>query len=299
MNNRWLTSTIAFLLGLLVVACSTRQVGQPESSPVVAMPDAATVASAQRVVALSSLSADIVFQLDRTKLVGIPGSQLIRSQKAFQHLPIVTSERTPPNLEKIVALKPDWVIGAAGFHDQTLAKLQQLGIRTLSTEVKTWQALEDLTQTLARSLNADPQPLLQRYQTCFAVPAGSQPLKTLVLAGYQPILAPNKASWAGSFLARFKLKNVAAELQGKSPIAGYVTLSPEKILQANPEVLLLVDNGDGMLNKLKSNSFWQQLQAVKTDRVYLFDYYGLINPGNIHSIEKACTQLKQVLTENS
>ncbi|NJM88466.1 MAG: ABC transporter substrate-binding protein, partial [Hydrococcus sp. RU_2_2] len=29
--------------------------------------------------------------------------------------------------------------------------------------------------------------------------------------------------------------------------------------------------------------------------VYVFDYYGLINPGSIDKIEEACTKLKQVL----
>ncbi|PHM11517.1 iron ABC transporter substrate-binding protein, partial [Nostoc sp. 'Peltigera malacea cyanobiont' DB3992] len=28
---------------------------------------------------------------------------------------------------------------------------------------------------------------------------------------------------------------------------------------------------------------------------YVFDYYGLVNPGSIDAIEKACQQLKQAL----
>jgi iron complex transport system substrate-binding protein len=121
----------------------------------------------------------------------------------------------------------------------------------------------------------------------------------LILVSRQPILSPNKNSWAGDLLTKFQTKNLAAELQGNSPVAGYVTLSPEKILQQNPETLLIVEPlGENLLAEFKAESFWKQLKATQSDRVYTFDYYGLVNPGSIDKIEEACTKLKQVLTQN-
>ncbi|MGH2415850.1 MAG: ABC transporter substrate-binding protein, partial [Microcystaceae cyanobacterium] len=118
----------------------------------------------------------------------------------------------------------------------------------------------------------------------------------LILVSRQPILAPNKKSWAGDLLTQFKAKNVAADLQGNSPVGGYITLSAEKVLQQNPEIVLIVDPAqEGLLEKFKSDPFWNQLQAIKNDRVYVFDYYGLVNPGSIDKIEETCTKLKQVL----
>ncbi|MEG4086063.1 ABC transporter substrate-binding protein [Microcoleus sp. POL10_C6] len=73
----------------------------------------------------------------------------------------------PPNLEKIIALKPD-LVGASGFHDETMQKLQQLGIKTLLTQFDSWKSLEELTTTLAKSLNTNLEPLLKRYQTFLA-----------------------------------------------------------------------------------------------------------------------------------
>jgi iron complex transport system substrate-binding protein len=115
-----------------------------------------------------------------------------------------------------------------------------------------------------------------------------------VLVSRQPILSPNKTSWAGDLLNRFKINNLTAELQGNNPMRGYITLSPEKILKQDPETILLVDNGDNILDKFKTEPYWKQLQAVKRDRVYVFDYYGLVNPGSIGSIEKTCTQLRKI-----
>lgn len=290
----------SLLLIWLTIACSpptSQSSTSPDSSPPLGQSspsETAAAAEVSRVVALTSLSADIIQRLDQTKLVGISGSRLLAENPAFKDITQVSQGQTPPNLEKIVALKPDLVIGAAGFHDQILAKLKELGIRTLTTEARDWQALQALTRDLAREIRADPEPLLTTYQTFLS----SQPTNsgsTLVLVSSQPILAPNKTSWAGDLLTQFQIKNLAGDLQGQSPQRGYITLSAEKVLEANPEVLILVDVGDGTVDKLKTEPFWNQLQAVKNDRVYIFDYYGLVNPGSIEAIEKACQQLQQVI----
>jgi len=202
-------------------------------------------------------------------------------------------------LEKIVALKPDLVIGAEGFSNQPIQRLQQLGIPTLLTQINTWKSLEEITAKLAQLIDVNPQPLLERYRSFLGDKPGTN-TSTLVLVSSQPILAPNKNSWAGDLLEKFQVKNLAAELQGKSPIAGYVTLSAEKVLEANPEAVVLITPPQGgskteVLDSFKKESFWQKLPATKNNRVYVFDYYGLVNPGSIDAIEKACEQIKKDL----
>jgi len=289
--------SLSFLIVLLLAGgCGQTQSTLPNPSTTsgdIATENATTLQTATKIVALTSLSADIIARLDATKLVGVPGNRLLANNPVFQDLPKVSEGQTPPNLEKIVALEPDLVIGATGFHDQVLAKLEAVGIPTLATSVPNWRSLEDLTQNLAARIQADPAPLLQSYAQC--VPRTAPPNdSTLVLVSNQPILAPNKDSWAGDLLERFQLNNLVADLQGDSPQRGYVTLSPEKILTANPEVLILVDVGDGSINQLKSAPFWKDLAAVKNDRIYTFDYYGLVNPGGIDSIQSTCEKLQNI-----
>ncbi|MBD1857913.1 MULTISPECIES: ABC transporter substrate-binding protein [Leptolyngbya] len=279
------------LLVLLLAAC------QAPAPPVSQAPTSQTqpeIKTASKVVALTSLSADIVNRLDKTKLVAISGSRLVNQNPDFAQLPRVSEGRMPPNLEKIVALKPDLVIGAKGFHDQALAKLQESGIQTLATEVNSWRSLSELTRTIATALNANPDLLIQSYQALLE-PKPAQTSSVLVLASRQPILSPNKSSWAGDLLNQFAVKNVAAELQGSSEFNGYVTLSPEKLLQINPEKIILIDTGEGEINQLKSQSFWSQLKAVQQQQVYTMDYFGLVNPGSIREIEEACKKLKETV----
>ncbi len=301
MHRRWILSALAILLSLVLAACSTATTQQPQAklSVTTQTPNKNSLQSAKRIVTLSSLSTDIIYQLDKSKLVGITGSSLFNNDPQFQNIPRVSEGQSPPNLEKIVALKPDLVIGAEGFSNPAIQRLQQLGIDSFLTQVKSWESLEALTKKLAQLIDANPQLLLNRYQT-FLPDKPTQNLSTLVLVSRQPILAPNKNSWAGDLLAKFQAKNVAAELQGNSPIGGYVTLSAEKVLEANPEVIIVVNPPQGgsdtaVLACFKKEAFWQQLQATKNNRIYTFDYYGLVNPGSIDAIEKACQQLKQDL----
>ncbi|MGQ9867062.1 MAG: ABC transporter substrate-binding protein [Pseudanabaenaceae cyanobacterium] len=248
--------------------------------------------TAQRVVALTSLSADILSRLDRQKLVGVPGGTLMASNPRLQGIPTVTAGRGQPNLERIVALKPDLAIGAKNFHEQTAQRLNQLKIPTLLWETRTWEDLEVQTRQLAQIVGTDPQALLTQYsQLRRDRPAG---VSALVLAGRQPILTPNRNSWAGSMLARFGLQNAAAELQGNSPFQGYVSLSPERLLQVNPDVLLVVETGDRLQEQLAREPFWQRLKAVQTGRVYGFDYHGLVNPDSIEAIAKAAAKLQKI-----
>ncbi|TVP59922.1 MAG: ABC transporter substrate-binding protein [Nodularia sp. (in: Bacteria)] len=298
MYLRGILSVLAFVLSLVLVSCNTATTQQPQVSATITAQQLPKE-SATRVVALSSLATDIIYQLDPTKLVGITGSKLFNDDPRFDDITRVSQGQSPPNLEKIVALKPDLVIGAEGFSTQPMQRLQQLGVSTLLTKVNNWESLEELTKQLAQLIDADPQPLLNRYQT-FLPDNLTQSPSTLVLVSRQPILAPNRNSWAGDLLAKFQAKNLAAELQGQSPIGGYVTLSAEKILEANPEVIIVINSPQGgsetaVLDSFKKEAFWQQLQATKNNRVYIFDYYGLVNPGSIETIEKACQQLQQDL----
>jgi iron complex transport system substrate-binding protein len=292
---------LSFALLLLWATLSLTACGQPQASspsPTAALTTATApkLKPASRVIALTPLSADILYRLDKTKLVGISGSQLLAKNPGFAALPRVSEGRTPPNLEKIVALKPDLVIGAVGFHDPAIAKLKSLSIQTLLWEVDSWRSLKTLTQTLGDAVGADATPLLRQYQA-FLDPTPTQRGSTLVLASRQPLMSPNAQSWAGDLLIQFGIKNVSADLQGKSPMRGYITFSPEKILEANPESVILVNTPQGDIEKIKSEPFWNKLNATKTQKIYTFDYYGLINPGSIDAIEKATTQLKAIIAQ--
>ncbi|MEM6452724.1 MAG: ABC transporter substrate-binding protein [Cyanobacteria bacterium P01_D01_bin.105] len=259
----------------------------------------APVELAERVIALTSLSADLTATLGEDKLIGISSSPMLAQDARFANIPTVSRSRTEPDLEKIVDLQPDLVIGAEGFHDKALQRLSDLDIPVLSVNIDSWKSLRSFTTTLASILDANAQPLLERYDACLTQPSAenlADSTSALVLVSRQPILAPNRNSWAGDFLAQLNIENLVAELQGDSEFSGYVTLSAEKVIEADPDTVMVVDTGEDLLGQLKAEPFWSELKATKDNNVLSFSYFGLINPGSVASIEATCEQLKSELT---
>jgi iron complex transport system substrate-binding protein len=293
MTARWLLSRVGIVLVGAIAACSTAPPIPEASSPEAAPTATESAASLEAIVTLTTLTSDLIHTLDEDVLVGIPGNSILRADDRFAGLPVVSEGRAEPDLEAIVALQPDLVIGAEGFHDKSLARLEALGVGTLAVNVTDWDSLTTLTQDLAQQLGADPQPLLNRYAACLAQAPATSP-SAIVLVSRQPLLSPNKDSWAGDFLAQFNIQNLTADLQGESPFDGYVTVSEEQLLTTDPDVLLIVDTGENLLAQLKGDPFWGQLKATQTDAVVTLDYFGLVNPGSLASIEATCDRLSQL-----
>ena len=247
-----------------------------------------------KVIALTSLTADIVNKLSPESLVAIPSSSLFKNKKEFSNKIVVTQGRKPPNLEKIISLQPDLVLGAKGFHDKALSQIDSLGIDTISTEIKNFTDLELLIERISNYLIVDNPSLYAYAPSCNKSNSDISSDSTIVLVSSSPLLSPNKNSWAGSLLENFNVNNLIGDFQSKSGFQGYVTLSPETLLEKNPDNIILIDTGNDMKELFLSKSYSSNLKAVKNDNVYSFNYYGLINPGSMESINNACDKLKSL-----
>jgi len=251
----------------------------------------------KKVVALTSLTADLVTNISKEALVGIPGSSILRKNEELKDIPIISSGRMPPNIEKIISLKPDLVVGAKGFHDKTLSKLNDLGIDTVYTSITNFKDLEQLHNDLALKLNArDVKPLNEILDNCYLINNDSDSKKKNIVAlvSSRPILSPNQNSWAGNLISKFKLENLAAKITSKTEFKGYVNLSPEWLLKSQPENLLVIKTPGSDLSQYESISIWNDLKAVNDNKIYTFDYYGLINPGGLKVIDEACKKLSSI-----
>ena len=247
-----------------------------------------------KVIALTSLTADIVNKLSPESLVAIPSSSLFKNKKEFSNKIVVTQGRKPPNLEKIISLQPDLVLGAKGFHDKALSQIDSLGIDTISTEIKNFSDLELLIERISTYLLVDNPSLYAFAPSCNKSTRDISSDSTIVLVSSSPLLSPNKNSWAGSLLEKFDVNNLIGDFQSKSGFQGYVTLSPETLLEKNPDNIILIDTGNDMKELFLSKSYSSNLKAVKNDNVYSFNYYGLINPGSMESINNACDKLNSL-----
>jgi len=253
----------------------------------------------ERVVTLTSLSTDIVSSISRDKLVAIPGSSLFKDKIDYQKLPRISQGRTPPNLEKIVSLKPDLVIGTKGFHDKILSKLKEINVTTLSYELKDWDSLENTINLISTKLEINDsiksnEIINTNLKECVVPNEQNKKPNVVVLASTKPILSPNSKSWAGNLLQRFGLNSLTKDLDSKTQFRGYVNLSPEWLVKEDPDNLIIVQTRPGQYVDFEKSQPFSNLKAVKSDKVHRFNYYGLINAGSLKSINSACLKLKKI-----
>jgi len=247
----------------------------------------------KRVISLNSLGADIVSKLDNDSLVGIPGSSLLKKDDKFAGKVIVSEGRMPPSLEKIIKLKPSLVIGSEGFHDKILDKLADLNIETLKTNTKSINQLEILIKDLAFYLNKNPSSVNENIKSCYFNTSKDRG-SAVILASTKPLLSPNSNSWAGKLLDRFNFDNISKDLESKTEFKGYVNLSPEIILKKKPSKIIIISFPGMNQNSLLANPILKKIIDSNKNEIVTFNYYGLINPGSLKTINSACMKLSNI-----
>ena len=250
----------------------------------------------RRVVTLTSLSSDLVVNLNKQVLVGIPGTSLTNNDSRYVDIKRVSSGRNMPNIESIIALKPDFVIGADGFHSRILLKLKKLGIQTLALKMDRLEALYDADQILNRYLPSASKQDRKLKNIC-PTPTHSishspnNKNRVLILAGNSPMLSPTENSWAGSLLSHNSFTNATKHLSGKSPFNGYITMSNERLMSINADKIIIIKPSDESPSLRKS--LHKYFPGIDKEDIIAMDYYGLINPGSLDSIARACTLLQK------
>lgn len=246
-----------------------------------------------RIISLNSLGADIVSKLDNDSLIGIPGSSLLKKNDLFSKKVIISEGRMPPSLEKIIKLKPTLVIGSAGFHDKILDKLGELNIETLKTDTKSINQLEILITDLSNYLNKDSSNLKESIKNCYLNKSKYRG-SAVILASTKPLLSPNSNSWAGKLLDRFNFDNISKNLESKTEFKGYVNLSPEIILKTKPSKIIVISFPGMNQNDFSSEPILKKVLSTNNSEIITFNYYGLINPGSLKTINKACEKLSNI-----
>ena len=250
----------------------------------------------KRVIALTSFSADVTNKISPRSLVAIPGSKLLAEDPKMKHLPKISTGRNQPSVEKIISLNPDFVIGASGFHDKVLRKLDKLGISTLDYKINDINSIQSLTDRVSRSLSLPSFAINKYIPACFPSTSIKQnqidPI--LVVVGFKPIIAPTSNSWSGSLLRHLSIPNLTSSLPGSGQFSGYATLSPEWVIKSNPKSLAVITFPNADPPNLSDKPIWKSISAVKSNKIKFFNYYGLINPGSFNSINNACQKLLNI-----
>lgn len=241
----------------------------------------------EHVVALSNGEMDIIYALGG-KLVGRPttsGKPIIAEAEAVEQ--IGTTHEL--DLEKITSVRPDVVLGNAQMNAKDVQTIQGLGAQMVLTEA---QAVDDIKsqitlfgemlqkQEKAKELIAQMEDKLQTLKT--------EKTKRVLLVYGAPgtYMAALPNSLSGNILEIAGGENIASDFPSLETYPQYAQLNVERIIEANPEYILLMSHGnpeevkEGFMKEMEQNAAWNNLDAVKAGNVDILpaDLFGT-NPG--------------------
>ncbi|MGO9275617.1 MAG: ABC transporter substrate-binding protein [Terriglobia bacterium] len=197
-----------------------------------------------------------------------------------------------PSLEKIVALKPDLVLGISeGNRIETADQLQRVGIPiyglTDHTLDDTLRSIADLGRVLDADSAADAlgRRLRARIAEVERRVAGAPRPKVLFVVWYQPLTTAGAHTFISDVIRRAGGVSISDRLPGDWP-----RLSLEAALDRNPDVILF-PGGESMapsLDDIRRLPGWRDLAAVKHDRLHV------VSESIIHPSPRLVDALEQV-----
>ena len=217
----------------------------------------------QRIVSLLPSLTETVCELGQcARLVGV--DRYSNYPASVQALPQVGGG-LDPNIEAIVALKPDVVLMATS--SRAGERLRALGVKVVALEPKTYADVQRVMLKLGQILGADDAQKIWRAIDA-GVSAAAQSLPATV-RGTKVYFEVNpgpygagETSFIGETLTRLGVKNILPAKLGPFP-----KLNPEYIVRANPDVIMI---GQRSADGLAQRPGWGSIRALREQRVCVF-----------------------------
>ena len=219
--------------------------------------------SPQRIVSLLPSLTETVCELGFCeRLIGV--DRYSDYPASVQKLPQVGGG-LDPNVEAIVALKPDVVLMATS--SRVGERLEALGLKVLAMEPKTHADVQRVILKLGQLLEAsDAQRIWRTIDAGVSAAAQSVPAQVRGAKVYFEVnpgpYAAGEQSFIGETLTRLGVKNIVGPSLGPFP-----KLNPEFIVRANPDFIMI---GQRSVDGLQSRPGWQSIRAVRERQVCVF-----------------------------
>lgn len=243
----------------------------------------------ERIVALGNGEVDIITALGGT-IVGRPSSSTAHLHEDLQDVPVIGSVHTV-DLEKITVLQPDVVLGHHPINAGDVPMLESIGAKVVLThansiddifkQVKLFGKLlvqEEKAEQMVNEMMADLEQI--------SVDPETQPNVLMIYGAPGTYMAALPNSLAGDILEQAGGVNVASAFPKLQNFPQYAQLNTERVIEANPEYILIMTHGDteavkqGLVDEMEANPAWNSIQAVKENHIHVLpaEWFGT-NPG--------------------
>ncbi len=173
-----------------------------------------------------------------------------------------------PNIEAIVALKPDVVLVASST--RAIEQLVSLGIKVVALEPKVHADMQRVLATLGQLLAIPPEQGANRVwrdidaamtAAALSVPAKARGAQVYFEVNAAPYAA-GQESFIGETLTRLGAKNIIPKGLGPFP-----KINPEFVVRANPDVIMVSRRG---VAGMEQRPGWASMRAIRDNHVCMF-----------------------------
>jgi iron complex transport system substrate-binding protein len=225
-----------------------------------AMGATTTIAAApRRIVSLAPSVTEILFAL------GLDG-QIVGISDADDYPPdrLAGRERIGGvivNIEKIVALRPDLVVGLASLQRDQILRLQAIRLPVLAVDSASLIETTGLIRMLGRVTGRGRQAegLALSIEGRARTVRRSRPVRVYAEVWYEPILAAGRGTLIHDLVRRAGGQNIFGDRQG------YGQVPLETVLVRNPQVIFLLYQGR---HRLLAQPVWRATDAGRRGRVH-------------------------------
>ena len=226
----------------------------------------------ERIVSLAPSITEIVFALGAgNRLVGItqfsnypPEAKRIAKVGSYVHL----------NIEKILALRPDLVIGIKDGNPRAVVeRLSELGVPAFIINPKSLDEILVTIRNIGKVIGADEcatslsNQMARRMSEVDRKVQGAPKPRVFFQIGIEPIVSAGRGTFIDALIQRAGGLNVFG---GKS---AYPHVNIEHVLISRPEIIFISSMArQGGFEKVRQ--FWQEwpdIPAVKKDNIYIID----------------------------
>ena len=195
-----------------------------------------------------------------------------------------------PSFEKIAEINPEVIIAAPSFK-QHEANMERQGTKIVYTQANSVEDIQKTIGLFGQLFNKEQEAktiqdtIAENLEKSTADKADA--VKTLLVygaPGTYMVALPNSLS--GNLLELAGGENIASDFPNEEKYPQYASLSVEKIIERNPEMVMLITHGEpesvkaAFEGEMLKNPAWKNLDAVKAGNVIVLPSHLFgTNPG--------------------
>lgn len=262
-TDGWLRRTMVTLSLSLLVLCSATAWALPIEVVDDRGVSVRLAETPRRIVSLLPSLTETVCELGQChRLVGV--DRYSNHPAAVRALPQVGGG-IDPNIEAVVALRPDVVLMATS--SRGVQRLESLGLKVVALEPKNTVGVQRVMDTLGRLLAVpDAQRLWRGIDAGASAAVQSLPPKARGLRVYYEVstggYAAGRSSFIGELMSRLGLDNIVPADRGPFP-----RINPEFVVRGDPDLIMI---GTRNVQGLEQRPGWAGMRAVREGRVCVF-----------------------------